>query len=246
MPLFAGGALIVALLFPACALMPAERGLAARGRLSLLWYRAACRLLGLRVRVLGQPLGWGVLAANHISWLDIIALGSRQPLNFVAKSEVADWPVLGYLARQSGTLFIRRGDAAANRPMAQAMAERLGQGETVVLFPEGTTTRGDRVLRFHARLFQPAMAASAPVQPVAIEYRGAAAPHIPFVDDDDFLPHLLRLLLEPEIQVVLHYGSVLDSGLARDELAKSAQRHVQQVLGLAHAASEAFPAPLRS
>lgn len=231
--LFAAGVLAVGLLIPVCGLLGARRRRTVRDKIAMAWCRTAARVLGLRVQTLGQPLAHGVWAANHVSWLDVITLAGRQPLCFVAKREVAAWPVVGYLARQIGTLFVDRGNAAANRKVADAMTHRLRQRETLVLFPEGTTTSGDRVLRFHARLFKPALAANAPVQPVAIAYQGAAAGKVPFIGDDEFLSHLWALLAEPEIAAVVHYGNAVTGAATRDHLARTTRHDIAVRLGFA-------------
>jgi 1-acyl-sn-glycerol-3-phosphate acyltransferase len=111
----------------------------------------------------------------------------------------------------------------------------LRGGDNVVLFPEGTTTRGDTVRRFHSRLLQPAISAGVPVQAVAIAYQGEQATTlIPFVGDDDFLPHLLRVLQLSRITVTVHFSEPLSvsDDLQRDALAKTARAQVLSALNL--------------
>jgi 1-acyl-sn-glycerol-3-phosphate acyltransferase len=177
-------------------------------------------------------IGKGLWVSNHVSWLDVVVLGALQPFTFLAKSEVATWPVVGFLGRQSGNLFIRRGHGGSE--MSEIMTRRLRCGDKLLLFPEGTTTRGDTVRHFHGRLLQPAIAAGVPVQPVAIHYQGAAAACVPFVDDDDFLPHLLQLLQQPRIGVTVHFAQPLlvDDGIQRNALARLARSQVLLALDL--------------
>ncbi|MEM1235479.1 MAG: 1-acyl-sn-glycerol-3-phosphate acyltransferase [Pseudomonadota bacterium] len=115
--------------------------------------RSAFFILGMRYRVEGLPMaGAGALVSNHVSWLDIFALNAPQRIYFVSKAEVAGWPGIGWLARATGTVFIRRerADAAAQKALFK---ERLGYGHRLVFFPEGTSTDGQRVLPFRSTLF---------------------------------------------------------------------------------------------
>lgn len=150
----------------------------------------------------------GLLVANHISWIDIPVLASSGYRTFVAKAEVGQWPLIGALARAAGTLFIQRGRSASARSVNASLAQRLADGEPVVLFPEGTTTRGHGVQRFHAFLLNPAVSAGLPVQAIRLSYPhpgGATNPRAPYVDDDTLLKHLLRVLMGGEIVCRVEY-----------------------------------------
>jgi 1-acyl-sn-glycerol-3-phosphate acyltransferase len=191
------------------------------------WCRVACGILRLRVRRFGTPVsGPALYAANHVSWLEVLALGSTTPLVFVAKDDVSRWPLIGALASAGGTLFLRRGSARAAARAAQDAALLLAQGRSVAFFPEGTSTSGEEVLAFKASLFEAAARTGCDVQPVSVSYPRAAgrANVAPFIGDDEFLPHLLRVLAEPEIVVELRFAPAL-SGHARgrDELAGAAR-----------------------
>jgi len=167
-----------------------------------LWCIYICAILGVRIRQQGTPLSVpGLIVSNHVSWLDIIVLGALGPFGFVSKYEVAEWPVVGYLASQTGTLFLRRGDRESTRLIASDMTSRLKNGHFLIFFPEGTSSPGTRVLRFHARLFQPALDAGVEVQAVAVAYRDEARSVAPFIGDDEFLPHLWRVMALTEIPV---------------------------------------------
>lgn len=206
------------------------------------WDRTVCRILHLNIRVTGRPdPAAGLIVANHISWLDIIAMGAQQPCVFVAKEDVADWPVMGVLAKGIGTLFIRRGDAEQSAATSETMTWLLRRGARLMLFPEGTTTRGDQVLRFHGKLFQPAQRAGANVQAVALRYTGLAANLVPFIGEDDFLPHLLRILRLRDINLHLHYCPTLPVGLRRDQLAKTSRLQITEHLYPAAKRHEAMP-----
>jgi len=168
--------------------------------------------------------------ANHISWLDVVVLGAQTPLTFIAKSEIAAWPVVGLLARLSGMLFVERGRPSRSGGTVASMGERLRRGETLLLFPEGTTTRGKSVARFHSSLFQAALDAAAPVVPVAVSYRGSHAEIVPFVGDDAFVPHLWRLLGARGIEVHLAAGPCLTGAADREHLARQARESVRGLL----------------
>lgn len=161
------------------------------------WHRRFCNILNLEIRVHGTPAeGHAMWVSNHVSWMDIPVLGAHFPVYFLSKAEVANWPVVGWLARAAGTLFIRRGSGDAGQVTDQ-LAEHLREGRNVLFFPEGTTTDGHRLKRFFHKLFSAATTAEVPVQPVLLCYRDeddALHPHAPFVGDDEFLSHATDIL----------------------------------------------------
>lgn len=194
------------------------------------WCRLARAILGLRVRVTGRPgPGPALFVANHVSWIEVVALAAETPLGFVAKDDVRRWPVVGRLAACAGTLFLRRGSApAASRVMLGAL-ERLAQGRSVAVFPEGTSTDGSEVLAFKASLFEAPARLGCDVQPVSVRYPGRdGRPSVaPFIGDDEFLPHLLRALGEPGLDVELAFAPPLSAhGKTREELAHEAREAV--------------------
>lgn len=155
--------------------------------------------------------------ANHISWIDIIALAGIVPADFIAKQEVRGWPLIGWLAEVGGTLFVRRGDFAATRGMEQQMVARLTLSRSLILFPEGTTTLGDIPKPFRPRLYQAAIRAGVPVQPVAISYRGSPAVRnrIAFLGQQGLLENLWMLLGMQSIPVTLRLMPPLSSKEAK-------------------------------
>jgi 1-acyl-sn-glycerol-3-phosphate acyltransferase len=233
---FAFGLVAVGLVFPLTDhWLP---GTDARGRLQVCWFRALCRILGVSAPSLPVAgTGGRLWVANHVSWLDVVVLGARAPLTFVAKSEIAAWPVVGFLARRTGVLFVERGRPSRSGGMVAAMAERLRRGETLLLFPEGTTTRGGQAARFHSSLFQAALDTAVPVQPVAISYAGPGADHVPFVGDDAFVPHLWRLLGAGGVEARLAWGCPLAGDTERDVLARQARERVSELLEQGRAAA---------
>lgn len=166
-------------------------------RIVLWWHRKCLKILNVEVEVVGgQPLGQGSLVvSNHISWLDIPVLGSQIPVNFLAKSEVRKWPVIGWLAQTAGTHFIQR-RSGRSAEVAQQLAQHFQRGDNILVFPEGTSTDGRSVRRFHPNLFEAAIAAEAHVQPFAITYLKENQAHrfVPFIDDDEFHTHLWQFL----------------------------------------------------
>ena len=111
-----------------------------------------------------------MIASNHVSWADIFAIASVRHTRFIAKSEIRDWPLAGWLAERSGTIFIRRARRHDTARINALVHDALAEGDCVGLFPEGTTTEGDRLLKFHSSLFEPAVANRARVYPVAVRY----------------------------------------------------------------------------
>jgi 1-acyl-sn-glycerol-3-phosphate acyltransferase len=161
------GALICALAFPFLA--PARRM-----RLVGWWSARMLAVLGIRLEHSGSIAGGPVLlVANHISWLDILAINAVQPARFVSKSDVRHWPLLGWLVACGGTLFIERERKRDALRVLHQVAEALRLGEIIAVFPEGTTSDGHGVLPFHANLLQAAIAAQAPVQTLALRYSDA-------------------------------------------------------------------------
>lgn len=231
--MFVVGLIAVSLLFPASRMLPDKRAVRLQGWIQCGWYRALLRVLSVRVRRYGGVAADATLwVGNHVSWLDIVVLGAQSPLTFVAKSEVGMWPIVGFLARRTGTLLVRRGDAASTRRAAESMAWLLRQKRRVMLFPEGTSTAGDTVLRFHARLFQPAVLVGATVQAVAVVYRGDAAGIVPFVGEDAFLPHLWRLLGASAVLADLTFcDPVSAAGGQREAVARRTLQQVAAALG---------------
>jgi 1-acyl-sn-glycerol-3-phosphate acyltransferase len=141
------------------------------------WSAKLLRLLGITVRSAGTARpGAKLLVANHVSWLDIIAIHAVCPeARFVSKAEVRHWPLVGRLVEAAGTLFIEREKKRDAMRVVHQMAAALQAGDTVAVFPEGTTADGHALLPFHANLLQAAIATGLPVQPVALRYADASS-----------------------------------------------------------------------
>jgi lyso-ornithine lipid O-acyltransferase len=179
-----------------------------------LWLKWACSgvvsSLGIRFHVTGTPPSRGLLVSNHLSYLDILILSAAVPCVFVSKAEVADWPYFGFAARQSGTFFIDRGRRTSAHAVAQEMALRLANPVPILVFPEGTSSDGSQVMRFHSSLFEPAIAAHVPVTAAAVRYEihGGRIPEreLCWFGDEGFLTHLWRALDTPRFSAEVRFG----------------------------------------
>jgi 1-acyl-sn-glycerol-3-phosphate acyltransferase len=193
------------------------------------WQQIARRLIGMRVTVVGSPARPPLLIlSNHVSWLDITALGSVLPVSFIAKSEVAGWPVFGTLARLQRTIFIDRTRRLKAGEAAAAIARRIGNGDNMVLFAEGTTGDGNAVLPFRSALLGAASAATGvpeiTAQPVAIAYvrRGGLPigrpdrPAIAWYGAMDLVPHFSGIVAHGPVDVVIAFGEALRLGPDQD------------------------------
>ena len=144
-----------------------------------------------------------LVVANHVSWLDIFVINAHHPARFVAKADLAHWPLLGTLIRGSDTIFIERARRRDTRRVNEAVAHALRSGDVVVVFPEGTTSDGAGLLRFHSSLLQPIVDSSGTVQPVALRYRDVtgARSMAPTYGDETFATSFWRVCGERRLVV---------------------------------------------
>lgn len=216
------------------------------------WHRLVTRLLGLRIHVHGRlatsrPL---LIAANHISWTDIMVIGSLADVHFIAKSEVATWPVMGTFARLQRSVFVERERRGRAGRQANEIAGRLAGGDPMVLFAEGTTGDGNMMLPFKTTLFAAAQMAlresgadTVAIQPVAIAYtRLHGLPmgrqhrgKVSWIGDQDLVPHLIGLLREGAIDMEVHFGEPVDyaAGADRKAVAREVERRVREMMARA-------------
>ena len=224
-----------------------------------LFHRLTCRCLGVRRHVRGTPPpagGGGLIVANHVSWLDISVLGAERPVCFVAKSEVAGWPVIGFLSRLQRTVFIDRSRRAATADVAAQMGARLSAGEAVVLFAEGTTGDGTRILPLRSSLLGaahealgkseavgkgrqgPDGEADIAVYPLTISYTGfhgiaggrAERTTLAWYGDTELAPHLRAVLAAGAIDVELAWGEPIAMGrrTSRKEATRLAEAAIRR------------------
>ncbi len=220
------------------------------GHVPRLVSRLALAILGLRVRSHGSPMrGHGAVVANHVSWLDIFVLNAQKPIWFVAKAEVAAWPFIGWLARATGTLFIRR-DRREAAGQVRLFQQRLELGHRLLFFPEGTSTDGQRVLAFKSTLFSAFLAGRGGdllIQPVSISYSappGQDARYYGWWGDMALGPHLFKVLTSrPQGAVELRYHAPLAVADYSDRkaLAAACEAAVRQGLRLEAGAGAGEP-----
>jgi lyso-ornithine lipid O-acyltransferase len=203
-------------------------------RLIRWWSTALMRIFGLRSVRFGQPLADPVLfVANHTSWIDIELLHSQRAACFVAKAEIASWPLVGWLAASGGTIFHRRGSNHSLASVMQVMVERLRAGRSVAVFPEGGTGHNGVLKVFHARIFQAALDAEVPVQPVALRFarHGRREIDAGFREDENFLQNFLRLLGGAPMDAEVHFlEPVPASPDARRRMADLARERIDAAL----------------
>jgi 1-acyl-sn-glycerol-3-phosphate acyltransferase len=214
-----------------------------------LWHRAMLAALGFRVHVRGamaekRPL---LIASNHVSWTDIMVLGSIVDVSFIAKSEMAGWPLIGWLSTLQRTVFIERERKRKSGEQASEIAARLARNDAMVLFAEGSTGDGNLLLPFKSTLFGAATVAIAEgavehvfIQPVAIVYtklhglpmgrqhRRVAS----WIGDQDLVPHMGELLAEGAIDVEVSFGEPFEfaAGSSRKEAARLVEQRVSAMM----------------
>ncbi len=205
------------------------------------WSRQLLGILAIRLRVVHATADARVgprtmVVANHVSWIDIFAIDAVMPARFVAKSEVASWPVLGWLATRAGTLYVHRARRHDTARINRDVRAALDRGELVAVFPEGTTTDGSRVLKFHSSLLQPAVSAHAAIVPVAVSYSradGTRCTELAYDGHRSLWDTLRRMVQLARIRCTLTVLPPLPARAHRRELADEAHRAIAGSLGVA-------------
>jgi 1-acyl-sn-glycerol-3-phosphate acyltransferase len=221
-----------------------------RNRIIRAWSRALVATCGLRVRVSGAlpaelartgidaSRAGRLLLANHVSWIDVFALDAAMPIRFVAKAEIGRWPLMGQLVTLAGTLYIERGRRHAVHAMNQRVRERLLAGESVAVFPEGTTTDGLQLLAFHSNLIAPALEVRCEVWPVALRYTqgGRASLAASFIGETTLVESIWRIVttrgLEVEVAFLPPVPTDADTHPTRHHVAQAARAAIAHHLGL--------------
>ncbi len=226
------GAMTLMLVFP---WLNGERRRRVIGR----WSAALLRTLAVRLHVHGhRPTGSAplLLVANHVSWIDIFVILSALPVRFVSKSEIRGWPLIGWMSARTGTLFLERGKRRDAARINGQVIDALAAGDTVAVFPEGTTSDGSTVLPFHASLLQPAVQAGANVLPLALQFRrpdGSLCREAAYDGDRSLWQTLREILKLRHVDVHLWFLSpIAGASLARRELAAAAREAIQRRLRL--------------
>lgn len=166
------------------------------------WSQWTLPLLGIRVEVQGPPPDAGLIASNHLSYLDILVYSAIAPCAFVAKREVRSWPGVGWIATLAATIYVDRSRRSETHAIQPEIQSALAAGLRLFLFPEGTSSDGSRVLPFHSSLFQPAVDLQVPVSAACIEYAvpdGVAAAEVCYFGTMKLLPHAMNLLTKHSV-----------------------------------------------
>ncbi len=201
-----------------------QMDVASRERRVQSWSAQLLVVLGITLRVRGTPPAQGplLLVCNHISWLDIAVVHAAGYCRFVSKSEIKHWPIIGTLATGAGTLYIERASRRDAMRVVHHMAERLQAGDVIGVFPEGTTGDGHAVMPFHANLLQAAIAAQAPVLPLALRFvdlhTGTLHSGPSFVGDDTLVGSIWRTLSARTIAADVVFG-IPEAAAGRDRRA---------------------------
>ncbi|HET9718029.1 MAG TPA: lysophospholipid acyltransferase family protein [Pseudolabrys sp.] len=214
-------------------------GLPGWGFIACNYYRVLRSLLRIQVKLIGEPVrDRAVLfVSNHVSWADIVVIGSITPVAFVAKREVADWPLVGITARLQRTVFVDRERRHHTAGTVAEIVNRLKEGTSVVLFAEGTSSDGNRVLPFRSALLGAIEEAecsgggSALIQPMSICYTGVHGipmgrrhrPMVAWYGDLDFLPHIRSFIAQGAFDAVVSYGEPVRAGRSADRKAMTKQ-----------------------
>lgn len=205
------------------------------------WSRGLLALLGVKLTVHGEPLNEAchnvMVVANHVSWLDIYLLNAAWPVRFVSKAEVRNWPVVGWLAKVTGTLFLERGKRRDTARINNAIATALASGDCVAFFPEGTTTDGTHLRPFLSSLLQPAIDAGAELRPATVRYLNADGSiniQAAYYDDMTMMDSMRNVLAQREIRAELHFlEPIACAGKTRRELARQSEAAISSALNLA-------------
>lgn len=202
------------------------------------WCRDVLDILDIRVIVQGQTPPGRVrsvlFVANHISWMDILLLNACQRVRFVAKEEVRSWPLIGWIAFRTGTLFLKRTSTHQLARVMKSTAASLRNGDCVALFPEGTTTDGSSVQAFRSGLFESAIESKALIWPIGISYHrldGTLDTDIAFLGSESLVSSVLNVLSRPTTQARLWFSNPVDSSAGnRHELTALCRNAVEQSL----------------
>ena len=202
------------------------------------WSLGVLARAGVRLQVQGEAVLQGpvLLAANHLSWLDIPVLHAARYCRFISKSDVQAWPIVGTLATAGGTLYIHRESRRDALRMVHDMRQALEEGQVLAIFPEGTTSDGRSLLPFHANLLQAPIAVEAPVQPVALRFfdaQGRLSLSPCYIGDDTLVTSLWRTLCDRGLTAQVHYGTPQTAqGRDRQQWARDLHAEVADMLGV--------------
>ena len=227
------GLLVAGVIFP-------RVGAQRQARITQWWSQKTLRILNVVLSIHGARPAEGVrnlvIASNHISWLDIYVINAAQPARFVAKAEIRDWPIVGWLCEKAGTIFIHRSKRSDTARINEEMRDVLASGWSIGLFPEGTTTSGDRLLKFHSSLFEPAVVNRAVVSPIALRYRsssGEPTDVIAYIGELSFAESLTKIIAQKSMIAEVTFAPAIEAAaLTRRDLALRAEAAVAAILNV--------------
>jgi 1-acyl-sn-glycerol-3-phosphate acyltransferase len=204
------------------------------------WSKKLLKHFGVQVVTYGNEpddqLSNSMFLANHVSWLDIYALNSIIPLQFIAKSDINNWPILGYLVRKSGTIFINRNSRKDTSRIVDTTTENLVAGGNVGFFPEGTTTDGTTIERFKSSIVQSAINAKSTIYPVAIRYplpNGRINTDVAYAGETTMSEAMMNALKQKKTIVELHFlAPILLPTANRQKLTQTAHEQIAKTLNL--------------
>lgn len=224
-------------------------GLPGWGFIASNYYRVLCSLLRIRVRVSGEAVRSRAVffVSNHVSWADILVIGSIAPVAFVAKREVRDWPLVGVTAELQRTVFVDRTRRHQTSEAVGQIVKRLAGGTSVVLFAEGTSSDGNRVLPFRSALLGAVEYAASHgatgsilIQPMSITYTGQHGipmghqrrPLVAWYGDLDFMPHIKTFIERGAVDAIVSFGEPVDATSATDRktMTKQLETEVRRLL----------------
>lgn len=200
------------------------------------WFTQILHIINIEVNIAPQPdkiTSPIIFVANHISWLDIPLLGQLFSVRFIAKSEVANWPIISKLATKSGAIFIRRGKASDLKNIAQRSGSILALNENLAFFPEGKTGEGDKMLPIYSGLFQVSLDNNTPVLPMVLSYSDGHYPaqKLPFVGDQSFLSNVWKIVGIDKIKVYIDFGEeIKPEGKSRKQISQEVSRQMEKLL----------------
>lgn len=206
-----------------------------RRKVASFLYRRFYNALNIQLIIKGNPTNEPSLwVCNHISWLDILLLAGNNTVDFIAKTEVGKWPLVGYIVRKAGTLLIDRDNKFQAYRSLPLLQERIQTGMPIVVFPEGTTTDGSSTLPFKPMFYQAAIRENILVQPISLQYfnaNGEITDSVAFIDDDDFSSSLKRILKQPKIIAEIRFLPVMSANdYHRKHLAQLNRKTINQSL----------------
>ena len=238
-------------------------GLPGWGVIGVRYYSALCAALRIRVRVVGEPVRDRAVLfiSNHVSWADILVIGSIAPIAYVSKSEIANWPLVGTAAKSQRTVFVNRSRRQQTGDAISEIVARLAGGTSVVLFAEGTSSDGNRVLPFRSALIGAVKEAGSRaedgilIQPMSICYTGLNGipmgrqhrPTVAWYGDLDFMPHITEFIARGAVDAVVSYGHPVaaDGSTDRKAMTKSLEGAVRQITATT-LRGRTHPAPVAS